>query len=158
MDKQHPAPGIPATKTDPTKRIVRIGDYLGRFAGYAQSLKRRRVLTRSGKTIDADTLRRAPELRARSADEVRRAFYVVQEGGLVAIPAPTPPLPDRKAQVLRWLLARLSESSTYRGFFLLAGVAGWALTDEQGEALMALGVALAGAIGVFFGDKPGEGE
>jgi hypothetical protein len=154
MDKR-PAPDDPAHTGKPTKRVVSIGDYLGTFAGYAARLRRRRVLTRTGKTIDADTLRRAPEPQPRRGEDVRRALYLVTEGGLVATPAPTPPLPSRKATALCWLIARLGESSTYRGLFLLAGVAGWALTEEQSESLMALGLAMAGAIGVFFGDKPG---
>ena len=72
------------------------------------------------------------------------------------LPTPTPLLKDRKAETLRWLVERLSETSTYRGLFLLLGVAGWALTDQEANALMAAGMAAAGLIGVFFADKPGE--
>lgn len=148
MEPEHPAPANPASQVNPPKRVVIIGDYRGTVAGYAAVLRRRRVLRRRQQT-DADNV-------------VPLAHYfdtykgMTETAGLPAvIPAAVPLLPDRRAQLLRWLVARLGESSTYRGLFMLAGVAGWALTGEQSEALMALGMALAGAIGVLFPDQPG---
>jgi len=59
---------------------------------------------------------------------------------------------------VKWLwnyaLARAREPSTWRGLVML--IAGsWAVTHrEQAEAIIAVGVTLAGAIGVFVADDP----
>lgn len=155
MDK-HTAPETPASKGGPTQRVVHFSDFLGTFAEHAARLRRRRVLTRTGKPVDAETLRRAPEITPRRGEDVRRALYLATEGGLVMTPAPTLPLPDRKLAFARWLLARLAESSTYRGAFLLLGALGWIVTPEHAEAFIAAGIAMAGAIGVLSPDRPKE--
>lgn len=115
MDEQHPEPVTPATTLQPTKpagRVVKIADYLGSVSGYARSLRARRVLTRTGKTIDADTLKRAPELVPKRGSDYARIYYMSTEGGLVAIPAPTPPLPSNGQKVMKWILARAAEPSS----------------------------------------------
>lgn len=52
-----------------------------------------------------------------------------------------------------FILARGKESSTWRGIVALLTAAGIALSPEQGEAIVALGLAVIGAIGVFTADK-----
>jgi hypothetical protein len=52
-----------------------------------------------------------------------------------------------------FILARGKEASTWRGIIALLTAAGVALTPEQGEAVVALGLAIIGAIGVFTADK-----
>jgi hypothetical protein len=52
-----------------------------------------------------------------------------------------------------FILARGKESSTWRGIVALLTAAGVALSPEQGEAIVALGLAVIGAIGVFTADK-----
>lgn len=53
---------------------------------------------------------------------------------------------------MRWVLARLREPSTIRGLVWLATVAGLSLRPDQVEAIVAMGMALAGLLGVFLGD------
>ena len=52
-----------------------------------------------------------------------------------------------------FILARGKEASTWRGIVALLTATGIALSPEQGEAIVALGLAVIGAIGVFFADK-----
>jgi hypothetical protein len=52
-----------------------------------------------------------------------------------------------------FILARGKESSTWRGIVAIITAAGVALSPEQGEAIVALGLAVIGAIGVFTADK-----
>lgn len=52
-----------------------------------------------------------------------------------------------------FILARGKEASTWRGIVALLTAAGVTLSPEQGEAIIALGLAVIGAIGVFFADK-----
>jgi hypothetical protein len=52
-----------------------------------------------------------------------------------------------------FILARGREASTWRGIVALVTAAGIAISPEQGEAIVALGLAVIGAIGVFFADK-----
>ena len=52
-----------------------------------------------------------------------------------------------------FILNRGKESSTWRGIVALLTAAGVALSPEQGEAIVALGLAVIGAIGVFTADK-----
>ncbi len=52
-----------------------------------------------------------------------------------------------------YILARLQESSTWRGLILLATAAGATLSPEQAAAIVSFGLALAGAVAVFFADK-----
>lgn len=52
-----------------------------------------------------------------------------------------------------FILNRGKEASTWRGIVALLTAAGVALSPEQGEAVVALGLAVIGAIGVFTADK-----
>ncbi len=52
-----------------------------------------------------------------------------------------------------YLSERLKEASTWRGIIALLTSFGVAISPEQAEALVAFGLALIGAIGVFTGDK-----
>ena len=52
-----------------------------------------------------------------------------------------------------FILARGKESSTWRGVVAILTAAGVAISPEQGEAIVALGLAVIGAIGVFTADK-----
>lgn len=56
--------------------------------------------------------------------------------------------------ILNWLLRRLREPSTWRGIIWLATVAGLSLRPDQAEAIVAVGMALAGLFGVFLSDEP----
>jgi len=53
---------------------------------------------------------------------------------------------------VKWLLARLREPSTWRGLVWLATVAGLSLRPDQVEAIVTLGMAFAGLLGVFLAD------
>lgn len=53
-----------------------------------------------------------------------------------------------------YFLDRLREPSTWRGILALLTAAGVALSPEQGEAIIAAGLALIGLVGVFTKDKP----
>lgn len=55
---------------------------------------------------------------------------------------------------MNWLLRRLREASTWRGLVWLATVAGLSLRPDQAEAIVAVGMALAGLLGVFLSDEP----
>lgn len=52
-----------------------------------------------------------------------------------------------------FILNRGKEASTWRGIVALLTAAGVALSPEQSEAVVALGLAVIGAIGVFTADK-----
>jgi hypothetical protein len=58
----------------------------------------------------------------------------------------------------RYLLARLREPSTWRGLILLCTALGWAIRPELAEAIVALGLALAGGVGVVAPDRVGTGR
>jgi hypothetical protein len=47
------------------------------------------------------------------------------------------------------LIERLGENSTWRGLILIATAVGLKLDPSQGEAIVALGLALVGVINVF---------
>ena len=53
---------------------------------------------------------------------------------------------------MNWMLRRLREPSTWRGLVWLATVAGLSLRPEQAEAIVTVGMALAGLLGVFLAD------
>lgn len=55
--------------------------------------------------------------------------------------------------MLDFILARGKEASTWRGIVALVTAAGVGISPEQGEAIIALGLAVIGAIGVFTADK-----
>jgi len=52
-----------------------------------------------------------------------------------------------------FLLARGKEASTWRGLVALLTAVGVAISPEQADAIVALGLAVIGAIGVFAADK-----
>ena len=52
-----------------------------------------------------------------------------------------------------FLLARGKESSTWRGLVALLTAVGLTLSPEQSEAIVALGLSVIGALGVFTADK-----
>ena len=53
---------------------------------------------------------------------------------------------------MAYLLARLKEASTWRGIALLLTAFGVQIAPDVQEAIISAGVAVAGAIGVFFPD------
>lgn len=54
---------------------------------------------------------------------------------------------------MNFILARLKESSTWRGLLILATIAGATLNPEQIEAIVAVGIALGGLVEVFREEK-----
>lgn len=58
-----------------------------------------------------------------------------------------------KEQILKYILSRLSEASSWRGIIMLfAGT--WATRHpEQVEAVIPIAIAIAGSVGVFLPDK-----
>ncbi len=61
---------------------------------------------------------------------------------------------QRLERALRYLLARLQESSTWRGLVLIATAAGLRVEPAQAEAIIFIGLLVAGAIAVVFPDRP----
>jgi hypothetical protein len=53
---------------------------------------------------------------------------------------------------MAYLLARLKEASTWRGIALLLTAFGVQVAPDVQEAVISAGVAVAGAVGVFFPD------
>ena len=53
---------------------------------------------------------------------------------------------------MAYVLARLKEASTWRGIVLLLTAFGVQIAPDVQEAVISAGVAVAGAIGVFFPD------
>jgi hypothetical protein len=53
---------------------------------------------------------------------------------------------------MAYLLARLKEASTWRGIALLLTALGVQVAPEVQEAVISAGIAVAGAVGVFFPD------
>lgn len=56
-----------------------------------------------------------------------------------------------------FLIARLSERSTWRGLVLIATALGVTLSPEQAEAVITLGLAVVGVLGAFTADKQKAG-
>ena len=54
---------------------------------------------------------------------------------------------------LNYILARLSESSTWRGLAFVLSAAGVTLVPDQANAIAAAGMAVVGAINVFRKEK-----
>jgi len=52
-----------------------------------------------------------------------------------------------------YLISRGKEASTWRGLVALLTAVGVGISPEQGEAIIALGLAVIGAIGVLTADK-----
>jgi len=57
---------------------------------------------------------------------------------------------------MNWLIARLHESSTWRGIILLLTVCGMKLEPDQQEAIIAAGLAIVGLLGAFTRDKTND--
>jgi hypothetical protein len=55
--------------------------------------------------------------------------------------------------MLKYLLGRLNEASTWRGVIALLTAIGVTLSPEQQNAIIAAGLSVIGLVGVFFGDK-----
>ena len=56
------------------------------------------------------------------------------------------------AQVMAYAIARLQEASTWRGLVLVATAFGAALSPEQQEAIITVGLLVAGLIGALLPD------
>ena len=54
---------------------------------------------------------------------------------------------------MAYLLARLKEASTWRGIVLLLTAFGVQVAPEVQDAIISVGIAVAGAIGVLFPDS-----
>ena len=54
---------------------------------------------------------------------------------------------------MAYLLARLKEASTWRGIALLLTAFGIQVAPEVQEAIISVGIAVAGAVGVLFPDS-----
>lgn len=52
-----------------------------------------------------------------------------------------------------YLIERLHEASTWRGVVMLLTAAGVAISPEQGEAIVAAGLAFVGLLGAFLPDS-----
>ena len=63
---------------------------------------------------------------------------------------------DRRAsrRMNQKIIDRLRQPSTKRGIIALLGACGWAVTPEQGEAIIAGALFVMGLIGMFTDDKP----
>jgi len=56
-------------------------------------------------------------------------------------------------ETMKFIISRLKEGSTWRGLVWLLTVCGVLLTPEQIEAIVLVGMAVAGLLGVFISDK-----
>jgi hypothetical protein len=71
-------------------------------------------------------------------------------------PAVTAVPTETKSAALRFVLARLKEGSTLRGAIMILSAAGIVLRPEVSDAIVAVGMALAGLFGVLLPDMPTE--
>lgn len=60
--------------------------------------------------------------------------------------------------ILPYLVARLGETSTWRGFIYLLTACGVVLSPDQQTAVLSAGLAFAGLLSVFFPDKKAPKE
>lgn len=58
--------------------------------------------------------------------------------------------------MFKWILARGSEASTWRGLVALLTAVGLSISPEQTTAIVAGGLGLIGAIGAFISDKKAD--
>jgi hypothetical protein len=56
-------------------------------------------------------------------------------------------------KILDYILARLAESSTWRGLVFVTSAAGIVLDPDKANAIAAAGMAIAGAINIFRKEK-----
>lgn len=54
---------------------------------------------------------------------------------------------------MKYLVSRLKEASTWRGIFVLLAAYGVSIAPELQDSVVAVGLAVAGLIGVIFPDK-----
>lgn len=54
--------------------------------------------------------------------------------------------------MLKYIIARLSEASTWRGLAMLVTMVGIKMSPEQANAIMTAGLSVVGALGVFLPD------
>lgn len=59
-------------------------------------------------------------------------------------------------KILRFLLSRAYERSTWLGIVSIATALGLTLTELQSEAVIAAGMSVAGVIAAFTGDSPAD--
>lgn len=57
----------------------------------------------------------------------------------------------------RDLIKHFSEPSTWRGLFLICSAIGVAVRPDVAEAIIAVGLAVSGLVGVLFSDAPAAG-
>lgn len=62
------------------------------------------------------------------------------------------PVPKSKSSLWRFLLARLSEPSTYKGAVLAATALGLYVRPEIAAAVTSIGLGITGLIGIFTAD------
>lgn len=60
---------------------------------------------------------------------------------------------NKEISMKDFILNRGKEASTWRGIIALLTAAGVAFSPEQADAIVALGLAVIGAVGVFTADK-----
>lgn len=60
---------------------------------------------------------------------------------------------QRTRRLLDYARARMAEASTWRALVLILTATGLQLTEAQHEAIIAVGLAVAGLIGVAFPDR-----
>lgn len=65
---------------------------------------------------------------------------------------------EKTSKALEWLLARLSESSTWRGIILTVAGLGIAIEPEKATAITAFGLATVGLINVFRQGSPTKSQ
>lgn len=65
---------------------------------------------------------------------------------------------EKTSKALEWLLARLSESSTWRGIILTVTGLGLAIEPDKAAAITAVGLSLVGLINVFRQGSPTKSQ
>ena len=56
--------------------------------------------------------------------------------------------------MIKWIIDRARERSTWMGLFSLAGAVGWAITPENKELIVTAAVAVVAAVAAFTRDQP----
>lgn len=56
---------------------------------------------------------------------------------------------------MKWVIDRIKERSTWLGLVSIATAVGVSLSPDQGEAIVAAGLAAGGLVAAFTGDKTG---
>jgi hypothetical protein len=63
---------------------------------------------------------------------------------------------EKMNRLCAFLLARIQEPSTWRGLVLVATAAGVALSPEQQDAIVSIGLGIAGLVGALTPDSKGQ--